>query len=95
VVPPLPIFRHKVSWRTNFEFPTMSSSLSGDIPPQIAFVSYRPSASKMVDFLVGIHIFKSTSSNKTSPKTVPTATFRNNLKPSNFKCIDNAIISMS
>ena len=74
MVPPLPVFRHQISWWTYLEFSTMSSPLSGNISPQISLMPDGPSSGKMINLLIGIHTFQSAASDETRPEAVPAAT---------------------
>ena len=75
MVPPLPVFRHQISWWTYLEFSTMSSPLSGNISPQISLMPDGPCSGKMINLLIGIHTFQSAASDETRPEAVPAATF--------------------
>jgi len=94
VIPPLPVLRHQISWWTNFEFSTVSSPLSGNIPPQISFVPDGPSAGKMVNLLIRVHTFESAAPDKTRPETVPATTLRNYPESGYFKRIHYTIVSV-
>ena len=90
---PLVIFREKISGGTNLKIFSISSSLSLDIPPQVTFVAHIPSASKMVNLLVLVHIFEFGGTDQASPEAIPSTSFR---KPeaSRFECVNDTIVCM-
>jgi len=56
-------------------------------------MTHVPSPGKMVDLLKLIHKFEFSGSNKTSPKTIPTSSFRE-AEASGLKGIDHTIIGV-
>jgi hypothetical protein len=72
----------------------MSSPLSLDIPPKVAFMANVPGPCKMINLLKLIHVPKLPRPNKPGPKAVPRSTVSES-ETSEFKCVNNAIIGMS
>ena len=95
MVPPFPVLRHDISWWTNFELPTMSGSLSCNIAPQIAFMTYSPGSGEMVDFLIRIHALESRAPDRAGPQAVPAATFRDDPEARDLEGVHHAVVGVS
>jgi hypothetical protein len=61
--------------RTYFKVFAISSSLTLDVSPEVAFVTNVPCSSKMIYLLILIHILEFTWSNQASPQGIPGTAF--------------------
>ena len=92
--PTLPIFWQDVGWRAYLELAAEPGPLPCIVTPEIAFVTDAPGARKVINFLEGVHAFKSTRPDEASPQTVPVSAALNNLKACELKSIYDAVVSV-
>jgi hypothetical protein len=94
VAPALVVLREKISCWANLEIFSVSSPLSLNVTPKVAFVTNVPGTGEVINLLKLIHIPKLTRTNETCPEAVPRTTIS---KPETgkFERIDNTIIGMS
>ena len=94
VAPTFVVLWEKIGCRTYLEIFTVSSPLSLNISPKVAFVADVPGPSKMINLLKLIHIPELTRTNKAGPEAVPRSTIGQS-ETSELEGINHAIIGMS